>query len=346
VRDALEAALRNAGLGVAGKSNTAPELRITLSENLQGLLWVAEVLREGASDVVMVSLPKISAPAPAAATQMFVLQSKLIYQQDDPILDFDLRDVPSGATPSLLVLEPARLAIYKLQNATWQPQQFVSISENGPWPRDVRGRLLINRTFSDLHIPGIHCQGGAPLRIDLKCEEDDAWTLIRTEEIYAGAVLAKGRNFFVDPRHLEGSPNRELKLRFYTIAGLGPRDEAIWLLSLLNGRTVLYTDIQTTKPQLQEGLTGWGSEIASIETECGRRWQVLASKPTDWAETDALQAFEVVEHMPIAVSSQISFPGPITALWTTTEGDSARAVVRNLMTNRYEAYTLTLSCGR
>jgi hypothetical protein len=44
------------------------------------------------------------------------------------------------------------------------------------------------------------------------------------------------------------------------------------------------------------------------------------------------------------VSETLDFPGPVTALWPATGG--ALAVVRNLKTKRYAAYSLSVACGR
>ena len=37
-------------------------------------------------------------------------------------------------------------------------------------------------------------------------------------------------------------------------------------------------------------------------------------------------------------------PGPVTAIWPA--GNAALAVVRNKDTNRYEAYSIAVDCGR
>ena len=71
---------------------------VTLSENVQSYLWVALVQQ----DVVMLSVPRPSEPAAAAAR--WTIQKKLLWQQEKPILD-------AGMSESLLmVLDPASVS--------------------------------------------------------------------------------------------------------------------------------------------------------------------------------------------------------------------------------------------
>src|SRR5260370_23290032 len=87
-RSALERELRKAGLAVA---TTQPEvkLRVTISENARGLLFVAEVLTGDARQVVMMPW---TAPAPVDEKHQLQLTRKLIWDQPQPILDFLILD--------------------------------------------------------------------------------------------------------------------------------------------------------------------------------------------------------------------------------------------------------------
>jgi len=103
------------------------------------------------------------------------------------------------------------------------------------------------------------------------------------------------------------------------------------------------------------GKLGWGSDIASVRSGCGSGWQVLATGNGD-GSTDTVRAFEVPGGEPMAASAALEIAGSITGLWTETAGtesggtesggSSAVAVVRNWETGRYEAFRLTLTCGR
>ena len=60
--------------------------------------------------------------------------------------------------------------------------------------------------------------------------------------------------------------------------------------------------------------------------------------------SNALAIYELVNHSPVRVSDSIEMPGSVTALWPA--GNAALAVVRNKSTNRYEAYSIGVVCGR
>ena len=75
-------------------------------------------------------------------------------------------------------------------------------------------------------------------------------------------------------------------------------------------------------------------------------WQLLVTRPGDWTQPDAIQAFEIIERQVVAISQPVEFDGPVTALWPASDGKSVAAVVRNLKTGQYEAYRLTISCSQ
>jgi hypothetical protein len=91
--------------------------------------------------------------------------------------------------------------------------------------------------------------------------------------------------------------------------------------------------------------SGWGSEIAGVRSGCGSGQQILASGSGD-GRSDTVRAFEVIGREPVPVSAELEVTGSITALWTESSGANAVMVVHNLETGRYEAFRLTLTCGR
>jgi hypothetical protein len=88
---------------------------------------------------------------------------------------------------------------------------------------------------------------------------------------------------------------------------------------------------------------GKGTEIA-MGSVCGGASQFLATGARDYTQTDSLQLFEMKSGMGTAISAELNFPGPITALHA--ESETPRAVVRNLTTGNYEAYILAFSCAQ
>jgi hypothetical protein len=88
---------------------------------------------------------------------------------------------------------------------------------------------------------------------------------------------------------------------------------------------------------------GKGTEIV-MQSVCGGASQFLATGARDYTQTDLLQVFQTESSGAVAVSAELDFPGPITALHAAS--NIPRAVVRNITTGNYEAYRLSFSCGQ
>ena len=88
---------------------------------------------------------------------------------------------------------------------------------------------------------------------------------------------------------------------------------------------------------------GKGIEVG-IRSVCGGTSQFLATGSGDDTQTDSLQVFQAESGRAVAVSAELDFPGPVTALHA--DFSAPRAVVRNLATGNYEAYRLSFSCGQ
>jgi hypothetical protein len=345
VRLALEAELRAAGLSLAAKPDAAPELRITLSENLQGLLWIAEISRDASRDVAMVSLPKTAAPPPSATTQMFVLQSKLIWEQDDSILDFALLDPGNpGSGQRLLLLEPTRLSLYQADQERFMFQQSVPLPTGTP-ARDPRGYLVLRDDHFLLSIAWNLCRGFLDQRLNVTCwnQSQDVPRQYAEEMHWLELSIVPGRNFFRQRFHVQGNDEQRETL-FSSAAGWMEDGEPIRFDVGLDGVTRLYRLNADQAPDAR--FSGWGSQLTGISSNCGRERQLLVTRPGDWTELDAVQAFDVVGTQAVAVSSPLEFPGPVKELWLGKTFMTALTIVQNLKTSRYEAYTLTLSCGR
>ena len=118
-------------------------VHITLSENVQGYLWIAEMERE----VVMLNVARPDTPAPQQAA--IAIEKRLLWEQDRPMLDAAM------AGPLLVVLEPAGVFFYRER----QLITSLPIANARPAPRDPRGRLeIVNDSFRAL-LPGLICNG-------------------------------------------------------------------------------------------------------------------------------------------------------------------------------------------
>jgi hypothetical protein len=91
---------------------------------------------------------------------------------------------------------------------------------------------------------------------------------------------------------------------------------------------------------------GWGSELASVKTDCGTGWQILVTSARDHTETDSITVYEWSGHEFRALSDPLEMSGTIVAMWPAQDGGRTRAVVRNLKTGNYEAYLLKVGCSQ
>ena len=297
-RRGVEAELRAQGVRVVESGGVA--VRITASDSMRERLLVAEVPRGEERQVVMSAWPREAEGARGSPVR---LEKKLVWEQAAPILDFAVLE---GA---LLVLEPARVAVYARRNGGWEPLHSLAVAAPGPWPRDLRGRLVAQPGTFQAYLPGVTCRGVLEPAPSIACTPGETlWPLYSGGTLTARAAFRPGRNFFEGPV-TPVSGGRVSLPPFYSAA-------------LVDGAWV--TDARGP----------WG-DVAGIEAPCG---QVLAENG------DSVQAFELAGREPAAAGAPVDFSGTVTALWPA--GAAAVSVVaRDSRTGRYAAYTLAVACG-
>src|SRR5262249_3476521 len=89
----------------------------------------------------------------------------------------------------------------------------------------------------------------------------------------------------------------------------------------------------------------WGSDIAGLDAPCGSGRQVLATRPGDASEPDAVQAFQMSHGEAVPASAPVTMPGTGTGLWPAAGRASAVVISRDPNPRRYAAFHLSLSCG-
>lgn len=333
VRRELEKQFHEAGARLAPADRAVEEVRVTLAENARGHLWTAEVGSGDSWEVVMVTAPPLMAalsPAPPALT----LRRTLLWSQAVQILDAALTE-----PANLLVLEPGAVAHYRLHDGRWEPQGSAPLPPSQPLPRDLRGRLLA-RTDGGFTawVPGVECEGALQPQLRATCRESDAgWPL----SFGSRAVFARGRNYFTGELVPALKPGSKLP-PFYSAAAIEQQGAAMWLFAGLDGNIRLAGPSGDTVAS----FGGAGSDLAAVQSDCGSGWQVLATRPGENTRTDAVQAYEVQNQEPVEAAPALEFAGPVTALWPSADNHSATAVAHNLKTGHYEAFTLTVVCGR
>jgi hypothetical protein len=290
---------------------------LTLSGTAGLEVWVAEVARGASRTVALASRPRTAVPPRAEAAGPIALEKRLLVEEQEPILDVALLD------RGLLVLDTGGVSLVPREGDA--PRRLAQLPASWVPPRDPRGRLAVAGGSFRAYLPGLTCAGEVD-SLGVRCQEgESSWPLD------IGSVpLAPGRNHFAPG----GGPT------FFSVAAAGG---GAWVAAGLDGRALLLdVDLQVTG-----AWSGWGSDLAAIETGCGGGRYVLATRPATAAgESDALQAFEVVRRQAVGAGAPLEFPGPVTALWTDGARNGAVAVVRNPKSGSYAALHVSVRCDR
>jgi hypothetical protein len=124
------------------------EVALTVSENLNGYLLVAEIRKKEEKIVEMVSFKPETPPAPPA---LVPVHKQLLWQQTEIMLDLA---VVGG---EMLVLEPQRLVRYERSEGRWVQKESAPIT--APSVRDPRARMEIEQNRVSVFLPGTVCRG-------------------------------------------------------------------------------------------------------------------------------------------------------------------------------------------
>jgi hypothetical protein len=314
-------------------------IQVTLSENQQSYVWVAEI-RQGAAEpaVVMTSTARVIGPDAARAQAPLVIKKALLWSDANRVLDVGL---VNGNPQHMILLEAEAVFLYSQQGGHWQLDQSLPIVHLKPWPRDLRGRLRLAKDhLFDAYLPGVFCRSSNAAPLAISCRpSDDPWPLA-TEPYQLNGFFASSRNFFTGVLS-PGVQKQTAVAAFYSAAPL-PRDRyTVWIFATVDGQLHLLDGVtdQTV------GKLGWGSDLAAVKSSCGSGWQIIASSNGD-GPGDAVRAFEFPDREPVAVSLPVELNGNITALWTTADGNNVIAVSQNSELGVYEANLLSIACSQ
>lgn len=335
IRRGMEAQLREQGIQLRSADNAAATMLLTLSENLEGWVWVAEVAQGADRKVAIITLPRTGSSPALQKSPAMTLKRYFIYAQADPILDF--ATVQAGSEQHLVVLDAHNVSLYRSTGTKYELEQAFSIVHSRPFPRDLRGRLaLATDHLFDAYLPGVVCISSASTPINVSCREsDDPWPVGPQKALYNSAhdyftgVLLPGVGKQVNP--------------FFTAADLPRSNYTLWIFTGIDG-TVRESDGVNERRVSQALTADWGSDLAAVHDACGLGTQLLVSAAGDGP--DSLRAFEVADREPAQVSAPLSFDNPITALWTSMDGTTANVIVHNLAGGRYEAYSVSVACSQ
>ena len=339
IRRGLTASLANSGVRVFEPDQATATVRVTLSENLQNYVWVAEIQQAtNDSSVAIVSTPRPNSAINPQGAPPLTLRATQLVLQPEPILDAIILE---GNPRRMLVLGENAVTVYEFKDGHWVPGQSLAINHDRPLPRDIRGRIMLCKDhLFDAYLPGLICRSTNSSPLALNCSRsDDPWPL-QTEDFGVSAFFAPARNFFTGAL-VPGIGQQKSAPAFYSAVALPKGAYALWIFAGVDGQLHLLDGISH---QIEANIR-WGSDVAGIHAACRESWQVLATSAGSGTD-DSVQAFEFADREPVAVSQALHVNGNITALWTARNGDSATAVFRDSETGNYEAVQLTLTCGQ
>ena len=326
-REALERELRGLGVNIAGQSQAGVPVAVTLSENLRGVVWVAEIRRGDAREVVMEEQPRPAVSAPAAS---IAIEKRLVFEERQRILDL----APMGR--NLLVLNAETIALYEGVDGGWRRALSVNIPVSRPWPRDLRGRVFVQSEVYEAYLPGLACNGNASGGLSITCRDEALWPLGPN----AYGVMDPTRNFFfADRLVLPGGLEKRMPA-FFAAASFADRGRAMWAFASTDGRTHLYS--AAFDPG--DWWDGWGSDIAAVTSQCDARTLLLSTGTGDETVADSVQAYEIAASVPRAVGTRSRFPAlsprygrRVSAAW--------RSWCRAIWSGRYAAFRLAIPCS-
>ncbi len=329
LRRALQRELRSAGVVVREK-NADCDVRVTLSQNLQGWLWVAEVQEGIEIKVAMLPVAGPKGPATAEAAPAMTLQATGVVNGGETILD--LTKISAGAEQYTIILSSDKIIVSS------PLAQMFDIVHTQPLPRDPRGRIVpAPDHLFDAYLPGMVCAGSKVAdtgKLTIACKNsDDPWPLGSQRAFYNPA-----RNFFTGVV----VPGFGPKLPpFYSAAELVRAGSTAFLFADVSGAVHI---LESGSHKLLIGARDWGSDIAAVRSGCGSGTQVLASE-AGWGVADSIRAYEISGREATPVSPPLNFDGTVTALWPAADGSSAVAIVRQLRGSGYAGYIVSVVCS-
>jgi hypothetical protein len=360
VSNGLHSALEAVGLRFVAPEQAAATVAISLSENPNAYVWVAELRQgDGKTVVEMVSAPRAESAASSRDSVPLSIRKTPLWAQDARILDVAVLEESTSPT-QIAVLGSEDISLYRMQGGKWQREQVLTVTHARPWPRDLRGRLVPGKNhLLDAYLPGVICHVTSGMPLTLNCQEsDDPWPLVAgfvgsgppasfpnfaasgTPGVPpVGAFFASARNFFTGAL-TPGVGKFATVPKFYSAAFLPRGKYVLWLFAALDGQIHMVDGVSDQPARLS-----WGSDIVGLRTACGAGWQVLATS-TGAPGSDSIRAFEFPDRDAVPVSVPVEFAGTVTALWAEAKGDTAIVVTGNGVSGTYEAFRVAVACNQ
>lgn len=326
-----------------GGGGTATVVRVTLSQNLQGGLWVAEVQQGTQTQVTMLPV-YLGTTSSTSGGPPLTLRRSILITEPDPVLDAQI--FTAGSEQRLVVLEPAQILVYA-RNAdslaagamqpAWALAQTLAIPPIRPAPRDLRGRIVagLDHLF-DAWLPGMLCRGAndGP-KVSLSCSpSDDPWPVTASQKAFYDSARDYFTGVLVPGLGVELNP-------FYEAAEIPHPGGAAALLNNVDGTAVL---IENHRLEPLSGTEDWGSDLAALHSPCGTGTAVVVSGSGAASAGDSLRAYAIPGNNVIPASAPLPVPGTVMAIWPAAGGNRVIAIVREQGSAGYEVWSIAASC--
>lgn len=342
VRFGLRANLESLSVHIVPADQAAASVSVTLSENPQSYVWVAVIKVGNDTSTILTSITRPERSAPKSDPFVVTLRKMFLWEQSEPILDVGvLQERPSPS--EIAVLDSEAVTFYMQRGSQWIVEQKLPISHNRPWPRDLRGRLLVARDRTiEVYLPGVRCGTKRQSVLTLECRDsDDPWPIGDTSDAGAqqSAFYTAKRNYFtgdVTP-HIGKFATVP---RFYSAAAFPRAGYALWLFTGTDGLLHMVDGLSD-----QSRKQAWGSDIAVIKSTCGSELTLLATGSMS-AASDVVRAYDLLDREPVAVSAPMELDGAVKALWSAGDTESAVVVTWSRETGKYDAYRLQVACSQ
>lgn len=330
-RKSLQRGLLDAGVRLR-QAQANSEIRVTLSENVRGLVYLAEVQQAPETRIVIMEAP--ITPVAAASGAAMTLRRTLLAARPEPVLD--AAQMHWGAEAKLVLLTAQSVVLYRQQAGKWMEESSVPIQQGQKLLLDVRGRLSVTgeRTLN-AYLPGAICQVSVAAPLKAECHEgDDAWPLGAQAAFFNGAgnffngILRPGFGHQLAP--------------FFTAAALPFPGYTLWIFNGVDGQIRTHDG---TRPGTLDARD-WGSDMTTVRSGCGSGTQLLVTAMSGAGANDSLRVFELVDRQPVQAAAPLEFSGAITTLWPASDGATATAILHNARTESYEVFNVSTACNQ
>ena len=344
VRGDLEAELKNRSFRLVAADSASADafthVQVTLSEDVEDYIWIAEIRSDDGPIVSIVSLKKGFNNGEGTSKSSLILQREIVDLRHEPFLDFSKERV--AQSNHLMTLQDSAIVTYDISYGWgWEQGSGSALPFRKPEGyRDVRGRLKTDTNRIEARIGGTLCiSPRAPMSLECSLVSNDRWPFSGIGE----SAYAPGRNYF-QGFTAESTGVTPPKIPFYSVATFQTDHISYWILSELDGKARLYEQSHTPSAIFSD----WGDDLTSIRTGCDTGWYVLVTGAGDWTQPDRIQAYEVdlTTYRATAVGQPLPLSGPVLTLWLSDDGKSARVVSRNLQTGMYEASIVAVNCSQ